>query len=95
MSMMDKLKDLNELRKHGKELKELQGQLAKEQAVGTSADGKVTVILDGNQNILSVHIDDAIVGDKVQLEKSVKDAIFRSLDALKKMMAAKFSSFLK
>jgi len=95
MGMLDKLKDINELRKHSKELKELQGQLAKEQAVGTSSDGMVTVILDGNQNILSVHIEDAIVGNKVQLEKSVKDAIFRSLDALKKMMASKFSSFLK
>ena len=95
MGMLDKLKDINDLRKHGKELKELQGQLAKEQAVGTSSDGMVIVTLDGNQNVLSVHIDEAIVGNKLQLEKSVKDAIFRALDALKKMMASKFSAFLK
>lgn len=95
MSVLDKLKDLNELRKHGKELKELQGQLAKEQATGTSSDGFVTVTLDGNQNVLSVRIDDALIGNKVMLEKSVKDAMFRSLDALKKMMASKFSAFLK
>jgi DNA-binding YbaB/EbfC family protein len=95
MSMLDKLKDLNELRKHTKELKELQGQLAKEQIVGRSSDGFVTVTLDGNQNVIGVTIDDSIVGNKVQLEKSVKDAIFRALDAVKKMMASKFSSFLK
>ena len=95
MGILDKLKDINDLRKHGKELKELQGQLAKERAVGTSSDGMVTVTLDGNQNVLSVRIDDAIVGNKLQLEKSVKDAIFRALDSLKKMMASKFSSFLK
>ncbi|MBI4599995.1 YbaB/EbfC family nucleoid-associated protein [Candidatus Uhrbacteria bacterium] len=95
MSVLDKLKDLNELRKHGKELKALQGQLAKEQAVGTSSDGMVVVVLDGNQNVISVRIDDALIGNKAQLEKSVKDALFRALDALKKMMASKFSSFLK
>ncbi|MEK7122469.1 MAG: YbaB/EbfC family nucleoid-associated protein [Patescibacteria group bacterium] len=95
MGMLDKLKDLNELRKHSGELKALQAQLAKEEVVGTSKDGMVTVVLDGNQNVVRVSIEDGALTNKVQLEASVKDALFRSLDALKKMMASKFSSFLK
>ncbi len=95
MSFMDKIKDINELRKNAGELKALQGQLAKEQVVGTSSDGMVKVTLDGNQNVISVQISDDILADRVALEKSVKDALFRALDAMKKMMASKFSSFMK
>ncbi len=95
MSFMDKIKDINELRKNAGELKALQGQLAKEQITGTSQDGMVKVTLDGNQNVISVTISDEILGDKSMLEKSVKDALFRALDGMKKMMASKFSSFMK
>ena len=95
MGMFDKLKDLNELRKNAGELKALQSQLAKEEIIGTSKDGQVTIVLDGNQNVVRVQIGDAILGNKNQLETSVKDALFRALDGLKKMMASKFSSFLK
>ena len=95
MGMFDKLKDLNELRKNAGELKALQSQLAKEEIIGTSKDGQVTIVLDGNQNVVRVQIGDVILGNKNQLEASVKDALFRALDGLKKMMASKFSSFLK
>jgi len=95
MSFLDKIKDINELRKNAGELKQLQSQLAKKTVTGISGDGKVSIVLDGNQNVISVTIDDSIIGNKIQLEKSVKDGLFRSLDALKKMMASQFSSFLK
>lgn len=95
MSFLDKIKDINELRKNAGELKALQSQLGKETVTGVSGDGKVSIVLDGNQNVISVSIDESIVGNKAQLEKSVKDSMFRGLDALKKMMAAQFSSFLK
>ena len=95
MGMFDKLKDINELRKNASELKALQGQLAKEEIVGTSKDGLVTIVLDGNQNVVRVSIGESALSNKIQLEQSVKDALFRALDGLKKMMASKFSSFLK
>lgn len=95
MGVFDKIKDLNELRKNAGELKALQTQLAKEEIVGTSKDGAVTVVLDGNQNVVRVSIADHALGNKIVLEASVKDALFRALDGLKKMMASKFSSFLK
>lgn len=95
MGIFDKIKDLNELRKNASELKQLQSQLSKEEIIGKSKDGMVTVVLDGNQNVRRVEISERALSNKQQLEASVKDAVFRALDALKKMMATKFSSFLK
>ncbi|MBI2483632.1 YbaB/EbfC family nucleoid-associated protein [Candidatus Uhrbacteria bacterium] len=92
MGMLDKLKDIHSMRK---EAKELQSALAKEQMTGVSKDGHFRVTLDGNQNIIRVEIDPAIVGDLHRLEADAKDAFARALDALKKLMASKFSSFLK
>lgn len=95
MGIFDKIKDINELRKNAGELKSLQAQLSKEEIVGTSKDGFVTIVLDGNQNVVRVRIDEQAVGNRIQLEISVKDALFRAVDGLKKLMASKFSSFLK
>lgn len=95
MGIFDKLKDMNELRKNASELKSLQALLAKEEVVGISKDNLVKIVLDGNQNVVRVQISDALLNNKAHLEASVKEALFRALDALKKMMASKFSAFLK
>lgn len=95
MGIFDKIKDINELRKNAGELKSLQAQLSKEEIIGTSKDGLVTLVIDGNQNVVRVSIDERALANRIQLESSVKDALFRTLDGLKKMMASKFSSFLK
>lgn len=95
MSILDqigKLKDLNSMRKQAKEM---QSTLSKEILTGTSQNGHVSVTIDGNQNVLKVEIQDAALSDKLQLERSVKDALSRALDALKKLMVSKFSSMLK
>lgn len=95
MSFLDKLgkiKDLNEMRKQAKEV---QGVLAQERITGASQNGHVTILIDGNQNVLSVTISDAAMSDKQQLERSVKDACSRALEGLKKLMVSKFSSMLK
>lgn len=92
MGMLDKLKDLHSMRK---EAKELQSALAKEQVAGASKDGYFRVTMDGNQNVLRVEIDPCLVGDHHRLESDAKDAFARTLDSLKKLMASKFSSFLK
>jgi DNA-binding protein YbaB len=88
MGFFDKLQDV-------KKARELQSMLAKEAVEGVSKDGTVRVSIDGNQNVLRVSIDDAIVGDKHKLEQNTKDAFVRGLDALKKLMASKFSSVFK
>ena len=92
MSFLDKLSNLNEMRKNAKEL---QSALSKEVVVGTSNDGHFSVTLDGNQNVLRVEIAEALASNKFQLEKSAKEAFSKALDALKKMMVSKFSSAMK
>ncbi|MBI4272244.1 YbaB/EbfC family nucleoid-associated protein [Candidatus Uhrbacteria bacterium] len=88
MGFFDKFQDL-------KKARELQAMLAKEVVDGSSKDGTVHVTIDGNQNVLRVSIDDSIVHDKHKLEQNTKDAFVRGLDALKKLMASKFSSVFK
>ncbi len=88
MGIFDKLHDI-------KKARELQSALAKEVVQGVSKDGTVRVTIDGNQNVLRVSIDDAIISDKHKLEYNTKDAFVRGLDALKKLMASKFSSVFK
>ncbi|MBI2644752.1 YbaB/EbfC family nucleoid-associated protein [Candidatus Uhrbacteria bacterium] len=88
MSFFDKLKDL-------KQAREIQAQLGKEQVIGTSSNGLFKVTLDGNQNVVRVEIDEKVVGDRHQLEKSAKEAFSRALDSLKKLMVSKFSSIMK
>ncbi len=92
MSLFDKMKDMYEMRKQATQL---QGMLAKERVSGASGNNAFKVSLDGNQNILSVEIDQSIVGDKGQLEKCAREAFSKSLDALKKLMVSKFSSYLR
>lgn len=88
MSFFDKLKDL-------KQAREIQSQLGKEHVTGISQNGFFKVTLDGNQNVIRVEIDDAVLHDKFRLEKSAKEAFSRALDSLKKLMVSKFSSIMK
>ncbi|MBI4239629.1 YbaB/EbfC family nucleoid-associated protein [Candidatus Uhrbacteria bacterium] len=92
MGMLDKLKDMAEMRKSAKEL---QSVLGKETVSGASSNGSVKVVLDGNQNVVSVQIADSALANKELLERSTKEAFSRALDALKKLMVSKFSSYMK
>ena len=74
---------------------EVQSVLSQERITGTSSNGHVSVMIDGNQNVLSVEIKDEALADKQQLERSTKDALSRALDGLKKLMVSKFSGMLK
>lgn len=92
MSVFDKVKDFYTMKKQANEL---QAALAKETATGSSARNVVRIILDGNQNVISVEIDETAIGDKALLERSVREALTSALNALKKMMVSKFSHYLK
>ncbi|MDO8571296.1 MAG: YbaB/EbfC family nucleoid-associated protein [bacterium] len=91
MSIFDKMKDMVAMRQQAKEI---QATLAKEIVTGRSNTNGCTVIMDGNQNVLSVSFNDSLVGDKVQLERHAKEAFTRAHDELKKLMVSKFSGML-
>ena len=92
MSLFGKVKDIYEMRKQAGQL---QAALAKESVTGISGNSAFRVMLDGNQNVVSVEIDASIIGDKALLERSAREAFSKALDALKKLMVSKFSGYLK
>jgi hypothetical protein len=88
--MFNKLKQFKELRDQAKSLKD---QLGKETVTGEAAGGKITVVMDGNQEILSLDIDPALLAPdkKEEVERGVKDAIAHAIRQVQKLMAKKLS----
>jgi len=89
--MLDQLKQLKNLRSQAKQL---QQELADVQVTGTGADGKVTVTLDGNQNVQSVSIDPSLMqpDDREVLERGVQQAFEDGMVQLRSLMAQKMSA---
>lgn len=83
--MFGKLKQIKELRDQAKKF---QGQLAEEKVEGLGAKGQIKIVMDGNQNVISVSIDDGIMTDKVALEKGMQEAINDAIKKVQKVMAA-------
>ncbi|MFA6474863.1 MAG: YbaB/EbfC family nucleoid-associated protein [Patescibacteria group bacterium] len=91
MSMLSKLKQFKDLRSQAKTM---QQALAQETAHGSGAGGKVNVVMDGTQKILSLDIDSSLltVTEKKKLEQGVIDAISGASKDLQKSMAKKIQS---
>jgi DNA-binding protein YbaB len=89
--MFDQLKDLYNLKKQAEEL---QKQMANEQITGTSRDGKFTVTLNGNQELINLEIapDANLLAEEIK--KSVKEAHKDAQDKLKSVLAQKFKGMI-
>jgi len=72
-----------------KQMKQLQGQLAQESTEGSAGFGKVTVKINGVQEILDVQIDESLLSDKAKLEKLIKEAVNDAIKKIQKQMAMK------
>ena len=76
--------DMGKLMKQVSEMKSKMGAVEKELKstvlIGKSKDDKVKVELTGKMVLKNVEIDDALVGDKKQLEKSVFQAMEDALN---------------
>ena len=86
MSIFSKIKQVSEIRDKAKQL---QAALANETAEGTSGWGKVKIIINGNQQILSVSIDQELMSDKTKLEGLVREATNDAIQKVQKVMATK------
>jgi DNA-binding YbaB/EbfC family protein len=86
--MFEKLKYMKDLRGQAKQM---QNALAGETAEGSAAWGKVKIIMNGNQEILSVTIDQELmkVETKDKLESAVKEATNDVIKKIQKIMAEK------
>lgn len=88
--MFDKLKQLNDMRRQAQELQKV---LAAEEIVGVSRNEYIKITMDGNQTIKSVSVSDEIVGNKILLEDSIKQAVESANEKLKQMMMSKMGGF--
>jgi len=87
--MFNKLKQFKDLRDKAKQL---QASLAAEKAEGSAGWGKIKVVLDGNQQCVSVTIDPAAMSDKTKLEEMLRDAFNDGMGKIQKVMADKLKS---
>lgn len=84
--MFSKLKQFKDLRDRAKTI---QNTLGQERVEGSAGWGKIKVVMDGNQKVVSVSIDQDQMGDKAKLEGSVKDAVNDAVEKVQKIMASK------
>jgi len=72
-----------------KQMKQLQAQMAQESTQGSAGHGKVTVTINGVQEILDVQIDESLLSDKEKLQDLVKDAVNDAVKKIQRQMATK------
>lgn len=92
MGIFDKLKDVNEMRKQAKQIELMLGQ---EQVTGKSSHEYIKITVDGNQKIMSVEVQDAIVGDRKEIARHIREALEDLNNKHKKMLQGKFGSMLQ
>jgi len=86
--MFSKLKYLKDLRSQAKTM---QNALAEEKAEGSAAWGKVKIVMNGNQEVLSISIDPELVKQesKDKLESAIKEATNDAIKKVQRIMAKK------
>ncbi len=92
MGFLDKLKDVNEMRKQAKQIELMLGQV---DVTGKSSGGKITITMDGNQVVKSVQVDDSIVGDRGEIARNIRAALDDLFKEHKKVLQSKFGSMMQ
>ena len=84
--MFNKIKAIKDLRDKAKTM---QAVLAEIHCEGSACWGKVTVNVDGNQQVQNVKIDPEMLADASKLEAGVKEAFNDAMKKLQKELASK------
>ena len=84
--MFEKLKQFKDLREKAKNL---QGILAEEKVEGSAAWGKLKMVMNGNQEVLSVSVDAELLNDKNKLQDAIKEVTNDAIKKAQKVMANK------
>ena len=86
--MFDKIKQLKELRDQAQEIKKI---LAEESVQGDAGHGKVSIVMDGNQEVLAVNIEPELLNsdNKEELERFLREAINDVTKKAQRVMAQK------
>lgn len=86
--MFNKIKQVQELKSKANQIK---SALSEETVEGSDGQGKVKIIMDGNQEVKKVEIDPEILNDKEKLESAVAEATNDAIKKVQKVMAQKMS----
>ncbi len=92
MGFLDKLKDVNEMRKQAKQMESM---LAVEMVTGKSSGSKIVIITDGNQNVKSVDVSPEVAGDKSEVARHIRAALEDLFKEQKKMLQKKFGGMMQ
>ena len=89
--MFNKIKDLKNLRDQANQMKQM---LAQESVSTDAVHGKITIVMDGNQEILSIDINPELLSpdNKEKLEQGIKEALGDAVKKVQKLMAQKMQS---
>lgn len=84
--MFSKLKQFKDLKDRAKQIQDV---LSKESVEGAAAWGKVKIVMNGNQQVLSIAIDESLMSDRVKLQTALVEATNDAIGKIQKIMATK------
>lgn len=89
--IFSKLKQIQDLRKKAKELKD---GLGKEKVASESLSGQIKIVMSGNQEIKEIFISESLLSpeNKEKLEKGLVDAFQKAVKEVQRVMAQKIQS---
>ncbi|MFH1171527.1 MAG: YbaB/EbfC family nucleoid-associated protein [bacterium] len=88
MTMFSKLKQIKDLRSQAKTL---QNQLAEETVHADAQGGKIHIVMDGNQKIVSLEIDPSLLSPekKREIEEGIKEVVAAAVKEVQQIMVKK------
>lgn len=92
MGIIDKLKDINEMRKQANQMQSL---LSAETVSGSSSGGKIKLVIDGNMEVKSVEVSPEVAGDKAEVARHIRSALEDLFKQHKKMLQKKFGNMMQ
>ena len=89
--MFNKIKQLKNLRDQASQMKEM---LAQEMINASAASGKVSLVMNGNQEVLAIEISEELLesNKKEELEKALKEAFNEAVKKVQRVIAQKLQS---
>lgn len=66
----------------------IQNTLAEEKVEASAAWGKIKMVMNGNQKVLSVSVAPELLNNKEKMESAVKDVTNEAIEKVQKVMAA-------
>ncbi len=84
--MFSKLKQFKDLKDRAKQIQDV---LSQESVEGAGGWGKVKVVINGNQKVLSVTIDESAMADKTKLQDMLVEATNAAIGKIQRIMATK------